>query len=98
MSSELHKDLLRLREEVSAAMQEVTPSRDVGDALVLGTAWLGVIEMRIRNTHNLEERRSLNNDFSRRRSAIEGAVRALKREGLRRRGFDTKPKHRSALP
>lgn len=81
MSRDFQREVIETREEVMAAMRATCPSKEFGAALVLGTVWLHVIEVRIRKTNNLEERRSLTNEFNRGRDAIGNGIRALQTVG-----------------
>ena len=97
MSPDLHEELVRLREDLSACMQETLPAREFGAALMLGTVRLGMIEASIRKTHNLEERRRLINEFGDKRDILEKSI-ALLRKSARRGDVHTEQKLRRVLP
>ena len=81
MSRDFQREVIETREEVMAAMRATCPSKEFGAALILGTVWLHVIEVRIRQTNNLEKRRSLTNEFNSGRDAIGNGIRALQTVG-----------------
>ncbi|PKN62593.1 MAG: hypothetical protein CVU57_23365 [Deltaproteobacteria bacterium HGW-Deltaproteobacteria-15] len=80
MSGDIHKELVRLREDLSACLTETLPTREFEAALVLGTAWLGVLEARILETNNLEERRKLIHEFGSKRNTVCKCIELLRKK------------------
>ena len=97
MSRDFQKEVTEAREEVMAAMRTTCPAKEFGAALILSTVWLHVIEARIRKTNNLEERRSLTNEFNTKRDAIRNGIRALQPVGQRSRETPSQPEPRHAV-
>ena len=79
MLGDLQKELVRIRQEVSAVMEAAKPALTMRTEMILATVWLGVLELRLRATQDPEERRKLINDFWRRRNTIERAIRAYRK-------------------
>jgi len=94
---DFQREVTEAREEVMAAMKATCPAKEFGAALILATVWLHVIEVRIRKTNNLEERRCLANEFNTRRDAIRNGIRALQAVGQRSREAPADSQPRPAL-
>ena len=80
----LKADLERVSRDLTDAMGETKPSRNFSTDIVLAMVGLHVIESRIRKTHKQEERRSLIDEFNRKKRIIEKGIASLRRSG---RGF-----------
>jgi hypothetical protein len=72
-------DLIQVRNEVAASMQETMPAKEFAAELVMAVVGLHQIEARIRTTRNLEERRKLIDEFNSRRKTIEKAIGLLRK-------------------
>lgn len=81
MSCDPRNELLKLREDLSVCLMETLPTREFEAALVLGTAWLGVLEARIRKIKNLEERRRLIHEFGSKRNTVCKCIELLRKKG-----------------
>ena len=79
MLHNISADLIEVRNEVAASMQETMPAKEFGAGLVMAVVGLHLIEARIRETQNLEERRRLISEFNSRRKAIEKAIGLLRK-------------------
>ena len=79
MLGDLQVELVRIRHEVSALMEETNPALKRRAEMILVTVWLGVIELRIRAAQDPEKRRELINDFWRRRNTIEKIIAGYRR-------------------
>ena len=79
MLGDLQVELVRIRHEVVAVMEEANPALKRRTEMILATVWLGVIELRIRATQDPEKRRDLINEFWRRRNTIEKMVKGYRR-------------------
>jgi hypothetical protein len=95
--SDLGVDLVRIRHEVVAVMEEANPALKRRMEMIMATVWLGVIELRIRATPDPEKRRELTNEFWRKRNTIEKVVQGY-RKILGHRAFHTEPEPRRAVP
>ena len=79
MLGDLQVELVRIRHEVVAVMEEASPALTMRTQMIVATVWLGVIELRIRATPDPEKRRELTNDFWRRRNTIEKIIAGYRR-------------------
>ena len=66
-----------MRSKVTLTMQSTNPAKEFGATMILALINLGLIETRMRNTRNLNERRRLINEFDRVKKAIAKAHGAL---------------------
>ena len=80
MLGDLQVELVRIRHEVSALMEEASPALKRRTEMILATVWLGVLELRIRATQDPEKRRELINEFWRGRNTVEKAIRACRKK------------------
>jgi hypothetical protein len=76
-SQNLAKELYRMRQEVAVSIRDGNPTIENRSAMIMATTWLGVIEIRIRKTRNLEERRELIQEFHKGKQVIEKIIRML---------------------
>jgi len=76
---DLQVELVRIRHEVVAVMEEGDPALNRRTEMILATAWLGVLELRTRATQDPEERRKLTHEFWKGRNAVERAIRAYRK-------------------
>jgi len=95
--SDLGVDLVRIRHEVVAVMEEANPALKRRMEMIMTTVWLGVIELRIRAAPDPEKRREMINEFWRRRNTIEKAVQGY-RKILRHRVLPAQQEPRRAMP
>ena len=79
MLLKLKQELMRVRQDMMAALGQTTPAKEFGATLRMAVVGLHVTEARIRKTQNLEERREKINEFNRQRDAIEKGIRALRK-------------------
>ena len=97
MLGDLQVELVRIRHEVVAVMEEANPALKRRTEMILATVWLGVIELRIRATQDPEKRRDLINEFWRRRNTIEKMVKGYRRN-LKDGELHPEQEPRRALP
>jgi hypothetical protein len=79
MRLNLKQELMRVRQDLMAAMGQTTTAKEFGATLLMAMVGLHVTEARIRKTQNFEERRRLINEFNRQRNAIEKGIQALRK-------------------
>ena len=97
MLGDLQVELVRIRHEVVAIMEEANPAFKRRTEMILATVWLGVIELRTRATQDPEKRRKLVNDFWRRRNTIEKIIAGYRRN-LKEGELHPEQEPRRALP
>jgi len=94
---DLQVELVRIRHEVSALMEEASPALKRRTEMIIATIRLGVLELRIRAAQDPEKRRELTNDFWRRRNTIEKIIAGYRRN-LKGGELHPKQEPRRALP
>ena len=92
----IHKELKNLREEVMTCFSKTRPAKEFGATMILAILKLHMIEAEIRRTRNLNERRRLIHEFTRRRSAVEKKLR-LPRWVDRNESVHTGQEYRQAM-
>ena len=97
MLLKLKQELMRVRQDMMAALGQTTPAKEFGATLRMAVVGLHVTEARIRKTQNLEERRRLINEFNRQRNAIERGIQAL-RKSSRESSKDPGERRKRAMP
>ena len=79
MLGDLQVELVRIRHEVVALMEEASPALKRRAEMILATVWLGVTESKIRSTPDPEERRRLVNEFWKGRNTVKRATKGYRR-------------------
>ena len=96
MLGDLQKELVRIRQEVSAVMEAAKPALTMRTEMILATIRLGLIELGLRAEQDPEERRKLINAFWARRNEIERTIAGYRRQ-LKNRKLHPKQEPRRAL-
>ena len=97
MRLNLKQELMRVRQDLMAALGLTTPAKEFGATLLMAMVGLHVTEARIRKTQNFEERREKINEFNRQRNAIEKGIQAL-RKSSRESSKDPWERRKRAMP
>ncbi len=97
MRLNLKQELMRVRQDLMAAMGQTTTAKEFGATLLMAMVGLHVTEARIRKTQNFEERRRLINEFNRQMNAIEKGIQAL-RKSSRESSKDPGERRKRAMP
>jgi hypothetical protein len=90
-------ELMKFCRQVSVAMWKRNPTIENRSAMIITTTWLGVIETRIRETRNPEERRKLIHEYNQAKQSVERTIEKLAAAAPRKK----QPAHqelRRALP
>ncbi len=85
------KETRAILSAISEAMQATYPSKQFSAEIVLAGINLGLTERRIKQTNNLNERRTFINEFDRIKCAIEGDIELLDK-GPRRKTYSPERK------
>ena len=97
MRLNLKQELMRVRQDLMAALGQTTPAKEFGATLRMAVVGLHVTEARIRKTQNLEERRRLINEFNRQMNAIEKGIQAF-RKSSRESSKGPRERRKRAMP
>lgn len=90
-------EVQRLRRELSYAIKNCIPSKEVGAGLIFSIIRLHQVEDEIRNERGLKERRKLKNEFETGKRAIKTTINLL-RENQKRAQEVQQGNSRKALP
>jgi hypothetical protein len=90
-------ELVRIRHEVVAVMEESNPALKRRTEMILATVWLGVLEQRLRAAKDYQQRRDLTHEFWKGRNTLEKAIRAY-RKNTRKRRLHPEQEPRKAMP
>jgi len=93
---DLQVELARIRQGVSAIMEEANPTLKRRTEMIVATVWLGVIELRIRAAQDSEKRRDLTDEFWKGRNTIEKIIAGYRRQ-LGNRNLHPQQEPRRAL-
>jgi len=72
---DIHKELKTLRENMMRCFRKVKPAKNFADNMILAIMRLHIIDARILRTQDLNERRLLIHEFTRRRNIIKKRLR-----------------------
>ena len=97
MSTKPQGEILRLRGELSYAMKNCIPSKEVGAGLIFSIIRLHQVEDEIRNEKRLKERRRLKNEFETGKRAIKTTINLLRKNQKRAQEVQ-QGNRRKALP
>ena len=93
MSVNVQEVLRQTRRDLADCFKETRPSQQFGATITLAMVGLHVTAGRIRQTHNLKERRLLLNEFNKRKSAIAKGIMLLRECVPGGQGYSEKQRH-----